>query len=124
MSNWHILEQNRASRKLNVVFHIPVPVENNDANPAVSLRAALAESIKPRKDDGTYGVFQSVLTTISPSELVQLQNGELLEVVSTISYLAGQGNVAKRQKVSDRYDAMVINKIAGLRAKFKLYGDE
>ena len=123
MSNWHILEQDLTNRKLNVVFHIPVPSENNGASPPVNLRTALAESVKPRNEDGTFGSFQSTLTDIDPAELLQLQNGELLEVLFPISFLAGTGSFAKMNTISNRYDSMLVNKIAGLRSTLKLYGE-
>ncbi len=120
MSNYHVKTQNEAERSAQVIFHIPIPVENNGVG--VALRTAVSEYVKPRLEDGTFGVFQSQVVGIVGSELTQLRNGELYEKVENINFLATDYNAQKQTKIDNRYTALTIGGLNRIRKVLKFWG--
>ncbi len=120
MSDYHVRQIREDGREANVVFHIPIPVENNGAG--VPLRTALSEQIKPRLEDGTFGIFQSQLQGITAGELIQLQTGELSERAETVSFLAADTNAQKQAKIDDRYTKLTTSALNIIRTRLKFWG--
>lgn len=117
--DWHVQGITDDGRYATVVFHIDIPNENNST--PISLRTAVAESIRPRNQDGTYGIFQSALVSIDALELTALQNGSKYEVVSTISFLADDTNLQKQNKIEAKFTALSTNVLNKLREKLKFW---
>jgi hypothetical protein len=65
-------------KELQVVFHIPVPVLIN--NSGISYRTAIKQNLE------TKGPIISLYPNTSASELSQIQNGEIYEVVKYVSF--------------------------------------
>ncbi len=122
MSNYHVKNISENGRNATVVFHIPMPDENNSV--PVSLRLALSEYVKPRNDDGTYGTFQSQLQGITAGELTQLQNGDLYERQETVKFLAADTDGQKQTKIDDRYRTLTITALDSIRTQLKFWGKD
>jgi hypothetical protein len=120
MSNYHVRAQNETERSASIIFHIPIPTENNGAG--VALRTALSEYIKPQQDDGSFGEFNSRLQGIDAGELTQLRNGELYEHYATMSFSEGDTNAQKKTKIEDRYAALTTGALNKIRKILKFWG--
>lgn len=118
--NYHVRNISVNGRNASVIFHIPIPVENNGAS--VALRTAVSEFIKSQNDDGTWGTFQSGLQGIVAGELTQLQAGELYEHRETVKFLANDSNAQKQTKLDNRYTALTTTVLNQVRAKLKFWG--
>ncbi len=119
MSNYHVRMIRDDGREASVIFHIPIPNENNSA--PISLRTAVSQFIKPRNDDGTYGVFKSQIEALGAEE-TQLQNGELYEHVEVVKFLAADNNAQKQTKIDNRYTALTTGILNRIRANLKFWG--
>lgn len=120
MSDYHVRSISEDGRKASIIFHIPIPAENNAAG--IPLRTALSEYIKPRNSDGTYGIYQSMMYGINPVELTQIQNGELYEHEERITFPAAAANLEKQTQIDNRFtdlSAVVVNRI---RERLKFWG--
>jgi hypothetical protein len=93
-----------------VVFHIPIPVEDNSAGKP--LRGAVSES--------TGGTSQ--VPWIDAGELAQLGNGELYEHSETVGFLAADSNVQKQAKIDARFTALSTSVLNRARATLKFWG--
>lgn len=120
MSNYHVRKMGKDERSAKVIFHIPIPVENNSVS--IALRTTLSESIRPRNEDGTFGTFQSDMIGIDAGELAQLQAGELFEYVETIGFLAAENNAQKQTKIDTRYTVMTTTVLDKVRELLKFWG--
>ena len=110
MSNYHVKSITPNGRKASVVFHIPIPVENNGAGRA--LRDAVSEF-----KGGT-----SQVPWIDPAELTQLGNGELYEHSETVGFLAADSNAQKQAKIDARFTALSTSVLDKARATLKFWG--
>lgn len=122
MSDFHIIDQDKSERNINVIFHVPIPIENNKANPAVPLRSAISEHIKPILQDGSLGVFASKLHNIDASELLKLQNGELIEIEKKVNFLAGRNKTQKLKKINDIFNNLSTKQLNKLRKTLEFWG--
>ena len=120
MSNYHVRNISANGRNASVIFHVPVPAENNSAS--VSLRTALSQHIKPRNADGTFGTFQSQMQGVLSAELTKLRAGQLFEHVETVKFLAADSDAQKQTKLDNRYTALATNVLNQVRAKLKFWG--
>lgn len=120
MSNYHVRGISEDGRYATVIFHIPIPLENNAAG--VSLRTALSEYIKPRNSDGTYGIYQSMMYGINPVELTQIQSGELYEHEERITFQAAATNLEKQTQVDNRFTDLSTIVVNRMRERLKFWG--
>lgn len=120
MSNYHVRNVSENGRNATVIFHIPIPDENNSV--PISLRTALSEYIKPENEDGTWGPFQSGLQGIGASELTSLQNGELFEYIESVQFKAADNNAQKQTKIDDEYTTLTTVALNKIRVHLKFWG--
>ena len=118
--DYHVKTQSNNARSATIVFHIPIPIENNVAN--IPLRTALSQYIQPRNEDGTFGTFQSQLQGIDGIELTQLRNGESYEHVEAVSFLAADTNTQKLTKIDEKYKKLEIGGLNKIRKILKFWG--
>lgn len=109
--NYHVKTITADGRKANVVFHIPIPVENNGAG--VSLRTALSQHM---------GTFESKVPWLAGQEVADLQNGELYEQPETVTFLAADSNAQKQAKIVARYATLSVSVPSKVRATLKFWG--
>ncbi len=119
-NDYHVMGNRDDGRSARVVFHIPIPVENNSAS--VALRTAVGEYIKPRLEDGTFGTFKSIYQGILTAEETQLQNGELYEHVNSVKFLALDTNAQKQTKIDNKFTALSTSVLTKIRARLKFWG--
>jgi hypothetical protein len=74
MSNYHVLKQTELRHKVVVAFHIPVPVETNEAG------RLLSDCIKEDQSPETK------VPWLNPTEATAIQNGEVYEHVVTVDF--------------------------------------
>ncbi|MCK5235668.1 MAG: hypothetical protein KAR06_01685 [Deltaproteobacteria bacterium] len=111
MSNYHVKTITPNGRKASVIFHIPIPVENNSAG--VALRMAVSQYI---------GTFKSLVPWIDAGEVTQLQNGELYEHSEIVGFLAADNNAQKQAKIDARYTALSTTILDKVRTVLKFWG--
>ena len=112
-NDYHVLSMRADGRTANIVFHIPIPVENNSTG--TSLRTALSQYI-----DGAN--YVSKVPWIQPGELTQIQNGELYEHSKTVKFLAADTNGQKQTKIDNRYTSLATTALNKIRAILKFWG--
>lgn len=120
MSNYHVMDISKGGRSANVVFHIPIPIENNSV--PISLRTAVSQHIQHQADDGSWDVFNSVINGIVAGELTELRAGELYEISETVKFLAADSNEQKQTKLDNRYTALTTSALKDVRAILKFWG--
>ncbi len=90
MADYHILEVGLAGDQARIVFHISVPNENNSAG--VNLRTALRQ-------------FRSLSTKvpfIDQNEKDLIADGEIFELVESVTFDPELTNAQKNQIIKDR----------------------
>lgn len=112
MSNYHIKQITPDGRKASVVFHIPIPIENNSAG--VALRNAVSQ----------YTGGTSQVPWIDPAELTQLGTGELYEHSEMVGFLAADTNAQKQAKVDARFTALSMGVVEKVRTILKFWGKD
>lgn len=90
MANYHILEVGLAGDQARVVFHIPVPNENNSAG--MNLREALIQ----------FRSFSTKVPFINPNEENLIINGEIFELIESVTFDPELTNAQKNQIIKDR----------------------
>jgi len=114
MANYHILKSSIEDHEVEIVFHVPVPDENNTVG--VNLRTALrqympfAASVVPW------------LASSNPSEVTSLQNGELYEYRATMEYDAKKTDLQKRTACDLKYTSIVNIIQNQIRRTLKYWG--
>ena len=107
--NYHVMEVRPDGRSATVVFHIPIPDENNSAS--YSLRSAVSD-----REGGAS--FVSILPwALAAQEQTDLENGVLFEHVESVSFLADDTNLQKQTKIDNRFTVLstsVVNKIQAI----------
>jgi hypothetical protein len=89
----HVLNIDGYKKIVTCVFHIPVPVSTNQAGKTWP-EAILLE----------LGSTASVLSTISAPELIAVQSGNLLEIISSVVFSSSSlTNSQRLQEIRDRY---------------------
>ena len=114
MSNYHIVAMAPKEHKVNVVFHIPIPNENNSAN--VNLRTALAQYISDA------GKTESAVPWDIGSEEAQILAGEIYEHRETVDVDAKLTVAQKRDLVDARYTALSTQVVNKVRSILKFWG--
>ena len=114
MSNYHVKEITADGRKARVVFHIPIPVENNSAG--VDLRTAVSQYIDSAS-------FTSKVPWIT-IELVQLQSGELYEHLEVITFESAATALEKQTEIDNRYTALSSSVLNKMREVLKFWGKD
>ena len=114
MSNYHILNSSEKDHEVNVVFHIPVPNENNAVG--VNLRAALTQH-KPFTESAV-----PWLAATNPDEVTSLTNGEIYEHSQLVEYDAKMTDVQKRSRIDEKYSALGVIVVNRIRSILKYWG--
>lgn len=120
MANWHIITGDNDANSFRVVYHIPIPDENNSANPALRLRAVLISSGVGGKTMLTPGNGQD--GTISTTEKNQIEGGERFEIVETVNTNPLEALADLTTKINARFAILSTDKLAQLRKNLKYYG--
>ena len=113
--NYHILKQSSKKDTVEVVFHIPIPATNNFA--IKTFQIALKERLT---QNGV--VISSIVPNIDSTELTQLQNGELLEVVENINFSANLTNVQKREIIRTRFSILSSEISVRIQDELRFWG--
>lgn len=111
--NYHVKTVSPDGRKASVVFHIPIPVEDNSAGKP--LRDAVSEHI---------GMFTSQVPWLPANEVTELENGEVYEHAETVNFLAADGNAQKQAKIDARYTALTSSVLTRMREVLKFWGKD
>lgn len=109
--DYHILDSSKKDHEVKVVFHIPVPDENNTAG--ISLQTALAQ-YKP--------FTESAAPEISAIEQTQLENGALYEKTETVAYDGNMNNAQKQAIIDNRYTLLMSHIVKKIRTTLKYWG--
>ena len=118
--DYHILNITEKQTSIRVVFHIPVPDATNEAG--YSYRLAVKEWLEIRAK----GVgITSIVPNILAEDLTKLQNGELFEVVDSVSGFSA--NLTPAQKLSyveTEYANTKAEKLNRFQIQLKYWGKE
>ena len=112
MSNYHILESNEEDNQVRIVFHIPVPNENNSAG--ANLRQALSQF---RANPGSAVPWQQ-----SGTEYEAIQNGEIYEHDIRQRYKPDLTNAQKQTAIDNNYNNLKTKIANRLRKTLKYWG--
>ena len=107
MSNCHILQADKYGNSYTVVFHVPVPDQQNEAS--YSYRTAIVGW------QGGASAISSGVPFISGDELTQMQAGELYEVSRTFNSNPTDTLIQKR----DKLDIMFSDVTSEVQADFQ-----
>lgn len=111
MSNYHITTGLDDGNSFTVVFHIPVPGENNAAG--INLRAAISTE---------QGTVTSQVKNLDAGEQTQLNDGEIFEYVEVFHTNPGETLAQKRNKIDTRYSNLIAPVQNRLRERFAYWG--
>ena len=116
MSNYHILESSNKQNKVDVIFHIAVPNENN------SVSVNLQTAVKQRQ--GLNETVSNVpwLQIENPTEYTAIENGEIYEIRQAVEFNANLTIVQKRNKIDARYTTLANSVPNIIRNKFEFWG--
>lgn len=114
MSNYHITDLSPKEDKVKVIFHIPIPDENNSAG--VNLRTALAQYIS------NAGITASAVPWDVSSEETQILNGMLYEHSETVYVDANLTLVQKRNIIDARYTVLTTQAVSKIQSILKYWG--
>ena len=112
MANYHVLDISGRD-EARVVFHIPVPAEQNGAG--TNLQDAIKKCLSGEATAVPW------LQTNDP-EYAQLVNGELYEHVESVQYNANKSDLEKRNAIDARYMALISIIQEKIREKFRFWG--
>ncbi len=110
--NYHVKTQTKNARNAVVVFHIPIPDDTNAVG--YSLRSAVSEYVGG-------AIFISEVPWLGGTETADLQNGNLLEVVETVSFLAADNNAQKQTKIDNRFTILETNSVTKIKTILKFW---
>lgn len=110
--NYHILESNEEDNEARIVFHIPVPDENNIAG--VNLRQALSQF---RVNPGSVVPWQQ-----SGTEYDAIQNGEIYEHIIKQRYKPDLTDLQKQTALDNKYNNLKTKIQNRLRKILKYWG--
>lgn len=108
MSDYHVMRAAEDGGTIDLVFHVPVPDENNAAG--VNLRTCLVE------DEGV--VKESIVTWIETAEQTALSAGELLEYPYILHTHKDVPSAVKAAKIEELFTAGVPVVQEQLRQKY------
>ena len=118
MSDIHVLTTNRKG-SVSVVFHIPVPEENNSAVPPVSYRTAIVNSGK---------AVTSMTVGVGPGEITQAEADDIASGAvyehSTSLPLASSGTEPAQHQAAlrDLYARTKTDVLSKLQRQLKYFG--
>ncbi len=110
--NYHVKSISSDGRKANVVFHIPIPDEQNSAS--FSLRTAVSQ----------YKGGTSQVPWITGAELTQLGTGELYEHFEMVVFEGGASNLEKQTTIDNRYTTLSTTVLDRIRTVLKFWGKD
>jgi hypothetical protein len=127
MSNYHVLNMNRKRSQATVVYHIPIPDEDNKAentagdNPH-SYRTCLVEWLTR----GGQAITTKVpnLETEFASEWADIQAGAIYEFEETNGLNANFTDAERFNKWNDRYTTLATREFNRLKKKMRLWGSD
>ena len=110
MSIWHTREQDPKGKGTNVVFHIPVPVGNNDSG--IPWNQCIRENMAPVPIPNVNSVEEAGIT-----------NGDILEVPEFVGYDSTSSTDAEKiAKIQAKYVERSAELIAALAFKLENWG--
>jgi hypothetical protein len=117
MANWHARESNEDGNTIIIVFHVPIPVETNQAG--LGLRDALARSPLRSNTVMAEGTGQGLITA---AEKAQLAAGELFEFVQRFDVNPNLTATQTRDLIDARYTQLATAIPARLRKALAYFG--
>lgn len=117
MSNYHVLAVTPKLTKAQVIFHIPIPVENNTAG--VSLRLALYQY------QGNATIVSAIPdhATNFSAENANIQSGAIYEYQKTVVFTnANSTPVQKQTEMDNMYTSLDVSVLAKIRKVLKYWG--
>jgi hypothetical protein len=106
---------------IRMICHIPIPDENNSANPAHNLRTCVKEW--QEKNGDTISTKVPNLSTDFPSEWSEMQSGAIYEYELILYFSSADlTNLQRRNEMDTKYSSLVTEKIAEFRSKLKFWG--
>lgn len=112
MSNYHILSMHEKGNKIDVVFHLPIPDEDNAMN--VNYRTAVSQW-KPFTES-------KVPWITSGTEFDALGAGELYEHKETITLDGNMTNLEKRGEIDNRFTSLSATVVDKVKSQLKFWG--
>lgn len=110
--NFHIREQNKESKSITVIFHIPVPATNNLAG--TPWQQAVKEHLNP----------VAVLSNNSVENAL-IENGEILEVIETVTFSSvSLINAQRLAQIETAYTTRSAALLSELTVKLNFWGYE
>jgi hypothetical protein len=118
MSNIHVREFDVALKTVRCVFHIPVPAAGTNV-------AGTQWQVAVKNWKEADGTITSAIPEITPAELTQLQNGELLEIGTSVRFSSTDLTNAERSaEISAAYAAKVTEVQTDLQVELNFFGYE
>jgi len=115
MSDYHIRSTSEDLKRVNTVFHIPIPATNNAVG--VSWQDALVLSL------GGADAIDSVLTDITPAELSAMKAGSIFEKFETVRFSSTNLTNAERlAEVETAYSAAETDILDEKQVTLNFYG--
>jgi hypothetical protein len=121
MSNYHVLNMNRKKTTATVAYHIPIPDEDNNAQPTPhKLRDVIIEQLT----QGNASITTQVpnLETEFATEWADIQSGAIYEYVETKGVNGNFNDSERFDKWNDRYDDLATRELRRWRKKLRLWG--
>lgn len=116
MSNYHVMATALTDDSSSVVFHIPVPDENNAVG--MNLQTALSQ----RRADAETISAVPWLEADFPDEYQDIQDGKVYEHVEGVSYDPDLVPAQKRANVDVRYNVLVNTIPDRIRTLLRFWG--
>lgn len=117
MSNYHVLVVTEKLTKAQVVFHIPIPEENNTAG--VSLRTALYQY---QGNDTIVSVIPDHATNFS-GENADIQSGAIYEHSKVVVFTNANNTPAQKQgEMDNMYTSLAVSVLETIRKVLKYWG--
>lgn len=114
MADYHILSADQFGNSFRVVFHIPVPDQNNEV--AYSYRTAIVEW------QGGAENISSLVPFIAGAELTQMQSGEVYEVSRGFNSNPNETLTQKRDKLDLMFAAVKTEAQADFQDRLGYWG--
>ena len=127
MSNYHVLYMNRKRTEATVVYHIPIPDEdnhaqNNSGNNFHNLRDALVEYLT--QGGATITTMVPNLETEFASEWSDIQSGAIYEYSETRGLNGNFDDSQRFSKWDDRYNTLETRWQRRWRRMLRLWGSD
>ena len=117
MANYHVLAVTPKLTRANVVFHIPIPDENNAAG--VSLRLAVYQY---QGNDTIVSVVPGHATNFS-GENADMQSGAIYEYPRAVVFTSANNTpVQKQGEMDSMYTSLAVSALGTIRKVLKYWG--